>query len=142
MVEAPNAAAGNVYVMNLTSQDLNLSINGLGTSGGTIPGWGQSGSNRYQPGMQAVPRTLNASDGPGKFFNGNNSLALFWIDGLFFAAVRIDGSQIPLNQDLVLVVERNKWQLVNQYAVLVASGDVSPMSMLRDALEMTEPRGG
>ena len=128
------AGAGNVYVFNLTSEDLNLSTNGAPTAGGTIPGWGQ-GSSQYQPSLQPVPRKLNASDGPGNFFNGANSLSLNWIDGLYFAYVRIDGSQLPLNQDLLLLVERNQWQLVNQYAVTVASGDVTPAQLLRAALE-------
>ena len=128
------AAAGNVYVFNLTSQDLNLSTNGAPTMGGTIPGWAQSGS-KYQPGSQAVPRKLNASDGPGNLFNGTNSLSLNWIDGLYFAYVKIDGTQCPLNQDLLLIVERNQWQLVNQFAVQVASGEVIPAQLLRAAIE-------
>lgn len=132
-----NAAAGNVYVFNLTSQDLNLSTNGAPTSGGTVPGWGQGG-NKYQPSLQAVPRKLNASDGPGNFFNGANYLSLVWLDGLFLAYVKIDGSQLPLNQDLLLLVERNQWQLVNQYAAVVASGDVTPASLLRTALDAAE----
>lgn len=127
------AGAGNVYVFNLTSQDLNLSTNGAPTSGGTIPGWGQGG-NQYQPSSQAVPRKLNASDGPGNVFNGTNAFSLVWLDGLYFAYVRIDGSQLPLNQDLLLLVERNQWQLVNQFAVTVASGDVTPAQLLRAAL--------
>ncbi len=141
MVEAPNAATGNVYVMNLTSQDLNLSINGLGTSGGTIPGWGQP-RQPISPGMQAVPRTLNASDGPGKFNNGNNSLALFWIDGLFFAAGpdrrQPDSAQPgpdPGGRALQVAARQSA------YAVLVAKWRREPMSMLRDALDMTEPPG-
>ncbi len=138
MEATSNAAAGNVHVMNLTSQDLNLSTNGMQIAAGTIPGWNPS----YQPAMRAVPRVLNASDSPGKFFNGTNSLALYWMDGLFFASVRIDGNQLPLNQDLILIVSRNAWQLVNQYAVQVASGDVTPMSIMRDALEMADAHGG
>lgn len=133
-----NTAAGNVHVMNLTSEDLNLSTNGMQIRAGTIPGWNRP----YQPAMQPVPRTLNASDGPGKFFNGNNSLMLSWMDGLYFASIRIDGSQLPLNQDLILVITRNAWQLVNQYAVQVASGEVNPMSALRDAVEMADAQGG
>lgn len=126
------AAAGNVYVFNLNSQDLDLSINGA-PAGGTVAGWAQSG-NKYQPGIQAVPRKLNASDGRGNFFNGTNSVMLSWIDGLYFAQVQIDGTQLPLNQDLLLIVERNRWQLVNQFAVEVASGDVTPAQLLRAAL--------
>ncbi|HKR23754.1 MAG TPA: hypothetical protein VJS15_00710, partial [Allosphingosinicella sp.] len=118
-------AAGNVYVLNLTGQDLSLITNGLSTLGGTIPGWWVVGDNKYQPNAQPVPRTLNASDGPRNFFNGTNSLVLIWLDGLYLATVKIDGTQFPLNQDLLLLVERNQWQLVSQYAELVASGQVS-----------------
>jgi hypothetical protein len=117
-------SAGSVYVFNVASQDLNLSTNGAPTSGGTIPAWGMSGGSKYQPSGQAVPRMLNASDGPGNFFNGTNSLALQWPEGLSLASVNIDASEFPLNQDLLLIVERNQWQLVNQYAVQVTSGEV------------------
>ncbi|HKR24924.1 MAG TPA: hypothetical protein VJS15_06660 [Allosphingosinicella sp.] len=139
MTENLNAGTfvGNVYVFNLTSQDLNLSTNGAPIAGGTIPGWAQSGS-RYQPSSQAVPRKLNASDGPSNFFNGGNSLSLNWIDGLYFAYVNIDGTQLPLNQDILLIIERNQWQLVNQYAVEVARGDVTPAALLRAALGAAE----
>ena len=85
-----------------------------------------------------MPRRLNASDGPGCFFNGTNNLALTWLDGLFVAAVRIDGGMLPLNLDLLLLVTRNKWHLVNQYAVEVAEGDVMPMIGLREALAAAE----
>jgi hypothetical protein len=115
---------GNVYLFNATSQDLALSLNGMPTAGGMIAGWSQSGAGKYQPNVQAVPRTLNASDGPGKFFNGNNSLSLQWADGVFMAQVRIDGSELPLNQDVLLFVQRNAWQLVNQFAAQIASGPV------------------
>jgi hypothetical protein len=115
---------GSVYVFNVTNQDLSLNLNGMPTAGGGIAGWSQSGAGKYQPSAQAVPRTLNASDGPGKFFNGNNSLSLQWPDGVFMAQVSIDGGALPLNQDLLLFVERNAWQLVNQLAVQVASGTV------------------
>ncbi|MCH7861654.1 hypothetical protein ACQKOH_12660 [Sphingomonas sp. NPDC092331] len=138
MEATANTAAGNVYVFNMTSQDLNLSANGLSTAGGTIAGWSQSGAGMYQPRSQAVPRRLNASESPGCFFNGTNSLALMWIDGLYFATVRIDGRMFPLNQDLILLITQNKWHLVNQYAVEVAEGDVLPMTGLREALAAAE----
>jgi hypothetical protein len=32
-----------------------------------------------------VRRTLNAGDGPEKFFNARNSLTIAWADGLFAA---------------------------------------------------------
>ena len=126
---------GNVYVFNVGSQDLNLSVNGKGIDSGTISGWTPSGTAKYQPSVAAVPRTLNASDGRGKFFNGSNALSLEWLDGRFLAQVRIDGSVLPLNQDVLLFIEKNKWQLVNQFAVEVASGDVYPAAWLKEALD-------
>lgn len=112
---------GNVYVFNVYGQDMVLSLNGLGTSGGTIPGWNAT----YQPGCQAVPRTFNASDGPGKFFSGRNLLTIAWYDGLFTAQVAIDGSQFPLIQNLLLFIAGNGWQLINQYGAQVATGIVT-----------------
>lgn len=136
-----NTAPGNVYVFNVTSQDLNLSTNGGATGGGTIPAWTQSGDKKYQPNVQAVGRKLNPSEGQGYFFNGTNSLSLAWLDGLYFASVKIDGGMFPLNQDLLLFVERNRWQLVDQYAVQVATGDVTPAQQVRELLEHAEAAG-
>jgi hypothetical protein len=141
MSDDSNTAAGNVYVFNVTSQDLNLSTNGAPITGGTIAAWTMSGADKYQPNVVPVPRKLNASDGPGNFFNGTNSLNLNWIDGLYIALVKIDGAMLPLNQDLLLFVERNQWQLVNQYAVQVASGDVTQAQLLSDTLDQASAKG-
>jgi len=129
-------AAGNVYVFNIYSEDLNLSVNGLPISVGTIPGWSQSGNSRYQPSSGTVPRVVNASDGPGNFFNGNNMLALNWLDGLFMAAIKVDGGQCPLNQDLLVFVSRNQWQMVNQFGVLVADGQVAAEGFLGEEVAL------
>ena len=118
--------AGNVYVFNVSSQDLLLGINGGQTGGGAIAAWPPGGPDQYRPNVQAVPRTLNASQGRGTFFNGANALSLEWLDGLFLAQVTIDGGALPLNQDVLLFVARNSWQLVNQFAVQIASGPVQP----------------
>ena len=122
-------SAGNVYVFNIPSQDLDLSVNGAPIPSGTIQGWSFS-NPKYQPTAAAVPRTLNASDGRGKFFNGKNALSMQWLDGLFFTQIRLDGNLLPLNQDVILCIQKNRWQLVNQYAIEIASGDVIPASML------------
>ena len=134
-MEEKNTAPGNVYVFNVNSQDLDLSLNGKDIDPGTISGWANSGATKYQPNVAPVPRTLNASEGRGKFFNGNNALSLQWIDGLFFAQVRVDGSVLPLNQDVLLFIEKNKWQMVNQFAVEVGSGDVLPAAFFKQAQE-------
>lgn len=121
--------AGNVYVLNITGENLELSLNGA-PAGGAISGWSSAPADRYRPNVAAVPRTLNASDGPGKFCNGNNQLMLSRVDGMYSASVRIDGNSMPLNQDLLLLVERNSWQLVSAYGVAVANGEVSSLGML------------
>ena len=93
---------------------------------GAIAGWfGDDQAAKYRPNVGAVPRTLNASDGPGKFWNGKNALTIQWADGLFMAQVAIDGGQFPMIQDLLLFVTKNKWRLVNQEGVETASGDVT-----------------
>lgn len=121
--------AGNVYVINVGSQDLQLILNG-GPAGGAIPGWSSGPVDRYRPNVAAVPRTLNASDGPGRFLNGNNQLMLRYVGGMYQASVPIDGNSIPLNQDLLLLVERNQWQLVDAYGSAVAGGEVQGAGML------------
>jgi len=134
-----NAAIGNIYVANMNSETLTLSLNGLTAASGEIPGWGVAG-NPYQPAMQAIPRTLNASDGPGKFFNGTNSLTISWIDGLFGAIVKIDGARFPLYQDLILFIEQNQWQLIDANGIFIASGEVAPP--FANNVEMTEAQPG
>jgi len=110
---------GNVYVFNLYNQDVNsLSCNGSAVTG-DIPAWGAN----YQPNSQAVPRSLGYS--PGTFRNGQNALTIFWLDGAFAAEVPIDGNQVPLNQDLLLFIACNAWQLVTQYGVQIATGPVT-----------------
>ena len=118
------ADLGSVYVFNVYSETLTLSTNGMNVRAGEIPGWFTNAAPKYRPNAVAVPRTLNASDGPGKFFNGRNSLTLSWADGLFGAQVQIDGSQFPLFQDLLLFIDKNTWRLVNQYGIEVESGPV------------------
>jgi hypothetical protein len=126
---------GSVYVFNVYGQSLTLNANGMQISAGSIPDWGSNaGTSRYRPNGVTVPRTLNASDGPGKFFNGRNSLVLQWLDGLYFASVGIDGGRIPLDQDLLLFFTRTSWQLVNQFGVQTMTGPVLPADELRDML--------
>ncbi|MGO4717411.1 hypothetical protein [Bradyrhizobium sp. 2TAF24] len=132
--------SGNVYVFNVCSQTLVLSINGMQISAGQIPDWlSNAGNSKYRPNVVAVPRTLNASDGPGKFFNGRNGLMISWLDGAFAALITIDGSGLPLNQDLLLFINRTNWQLVNQFGIQVSSGAVTPLEWLRDVLAGTAP---
>ncbi|WP_041798312.1 hypothetical protein [Rhodopseudomonas palustris] len=115
---------GSVYVFNVFSETLTLSTNGVTVKDGDIPGWFTDASPKYRPNAVAVPRVLNASEGPGKFFNGTNRLTIQWADGLFGASVAIDGAAFPLIQDLLLFIDRNKWQLVNEYGVEKDTGQV------------------
>ncbi|MEW6642675.1 MAG: hypothetical protein AB1586_19375 [Pseudomonadota bacterium] len=126
---------GSVYVFNVDSQQLTLSTNGLQIAAGTIPDWAtESGRLRYRPNGVAVPRTLNASDGPGKFFNGRNNLFIAWLDGVFVATVAIDGNAFPLNQDLLLFINRSNWELVSQFGGQVSTGQVTSVNALQDLL--------
>lgn len=127
---------GQVYVFNVTSQDVTLSLNGGVTDGGVIPGWAQSGATKYQPAVQPVKRVLNASDGLRRFFNGTNNVMINCDDGMFFAYIKIDGAALPLNQDVLLFIDRTRWHLVNQYAAEIASGDVTPASVVRQGMRL------
>lgn len=110
--------AGNVYVFNFNMEALNLAVNN--GQQGTIPGW----SSGYQPGSQAVPRAPAA--GPGQFGNGSNQLMLVWPSGgPATAQIGIDGNIAPLFMDLLLLIERNQWQLVDSHATFIASGGMS-----------------
>ncbi len=134
-------AAGSVYVFNVFSQALTVSLNGREISGGTIPEWSVNTDKvSVPPNTVAVPRVLNASDAPGKFFNGKNAVTLNWLDGLFAAFVPIDGTTMPLNQDALLLIERNTWQLVNQFGTEIARGDVTPMRLMEEALAAHKKR--
>lgn len=114
------AGSGNVYVFNVSNMDLNLIINGMPASGGPIPGWSQG----YRPNAQALPRARYPGDGQAAFGNGDNGLFLQWAGSQASAQVNIDGD-IPLNQDLLLFLARNQWQLVSQGGELIAGGTVN-----------------
>src|SRR5687768_13520653 len=106
--------AGNVYVLNVTNQDLDLVLNGMPPGCGTIRAWSGGGADRYRPNLGVVPRTLNMSDAAGKLFNGTNQVMLRRPGEAAQAAVAIDGRSLPINHDLLLLVELNQWQLVDQ----------------------------
>jgi hypothetical protein len=118
------AALGSVYVFNVCSETLNLGTNGMTVGAGEIPGWFTNAAPKYRPNAVAVARTLDAGDGPGKFFNGRNSLSISWADGLFAAQVQIDGRVFPMIDDLLLFIDKNTWRLLNGYGTEVGSGAV------------------
>ncbi|APV48310.1 hypothetical protein BWI17_00600 [Betaproteobacteria bacterium GR16-43] len=117
------AGAGSVYIFNVCSSTLNVSLNGLPVL--ALPGWERRGPSMYQPGGGTVPRSASASEGSRNFLNGNNWLGLTWEDGQSFVQVGIDGTALPLNMDILLFVQRNKWRLVDQYGNERASGDIT-----------------
>lgn len=130
---------GNVSVFNVYSVSMTLFLNGMPIAAGDIPDWtANGGGQRYRPNAAVVPRTLNASDSPGKFFNGNNSVTLEWMGGQSVAQIPIDGSMLPLNQDLLLFVTLNVWQLVNEFGVQISTGNVFEAGQLRDMLAGTD----
>jgi len=127
-MSSDNTAAGNIYVFNVYSQSMSLSLNGLGISAGDISGWpSNSDKTPYRPFGAAVPRTLNASDSQGKFFNGSNILSILWLDGLYGASVPMSG---PLNQDMLLFIDKDSWRLVNQFGGDGLSGSILPAKAL------------
>jgi hypothetical protein len=112
--------AGNVYVFNVASEDLQLVINGQ-AAGGRIAGW-SGGQDRYRPNGCAVPRNRNPQG--GTFGNGPNQVILDRPGSQSTAQVAIDGARIPIGQDLLLFVARNQWQLVGDFGDVLASGPV------------------
>ena len=117
-------AIGSVYVFNVCSETLTLGTNGMTVGAGEIPGWFTNAVPKYRPNGVAVARTLDSSDGPGKFFNGRNSLTVSWADGLFAAQVLIDGRIFPMIEDLLLFIDKNTWRLLNGYGTEVGCGAV------------------
>lgn len=138
MATAAASSKGAVYVFNVYSQDLTLSLNGgLAMGTGNIPGWTPGGTGlKYQPQGLKVDRVLNESDGMGKFWGpmkgpGINNLVLNWLDGTYYATVKVNKA---LNADLLLFIYRDKWTLVNvDDGTVAASGDVTEKAAM-DAL--------
>src|SRR5437016_5425274 len=116
MATAAASTKGAVYVFNVYSQDLTLSLNGADAMGtGNIPGWTSGTGLKYRPDGLKVDRVLNESEGRGKFWGpikgpGINNLILTWLDGVYYATVKVNKA---LNADLLLFIMRDKWTLVN-----------------------------
>lgn len=111
---------GNVFVFNLFVEEAS-SVNLNGMSAGRI-----GGAVNNSPQNLSVSRVLNASESPGHFFNGTNSIAINYPSGTFILTVRIDGNQFPLSQNLSLYIAQNKAFLLSQYGAVVSTVDVLP----------------
>jgi hypothetical protein len=109
--------AGSIYVVNVTGEDLELAINGMQAPCGRIAGW-----ERYRPNLAAVPRSRYPE--PGSFCNGPNAVDLVRTASRSTANVPIDGQRLPINQDLLLLVQRDRWELVTDFGMTVDTGEV------------------
>ncbi|ABD08120.1 hypothetical protein RPB_3424 [Rhodopseudomonas palustris HaA2] len=119
--------AGSVFVFNVFSEDMDrFSANGSQVGGDpAIAAWSAGPAPaRFTPGSLQVPRTLNPSDGPGKFFNGSNDIKVSWSGEIGACTVPIDGAKHPLLEDLALYVFRDNYYLIDSVGVLIESGSM------------------
>ena len=144
--DRPNDMAnGNVYVFNVFSEDMTLfSTNGV--QAGTIPAWsdGSGALPMFTPASLAVGRVLNAIESPAHFYNGTNKVILTWPSGIWTFSLPIDGARFPITQNLVVMIEADRWQFIDSNGVVVSAGNLQPgpanvtlAALLRSAL----PRG-
>lgn len=117
---------GRVYVFNFLSDwTLYCAINGPAVN--NIPA-ASTAPTGYTPGQLVVGRVPDMSDAPGHFCNGDNTVNCFWAPyGSYQFRVQIDGEQLPLAQDLLLVVTLNKWFLCDRSGITRSSGDMRKM---------------
>jgi hypothetical protein len=114
---------GSVHVYNLNGERLNLILNGDRV--GAVGSWSY-GDPRFQLAAPlAVPRARHL-DRPGQFANEPNDLRLQWDTRTSHCSVAIDGGRYPLDQDLLLFVGNNHWQLIDDRGNAVASGHAEP----------------
>jgi hypothetical protein len=130
--------AGNVYVYNVYSETLQLSLNG--GPAGTINDWTvASPPPKYQPNCLVVPRTLNSSDGFGKFFQGKdqgghgNQVTVHWMEQPITFEIILDHNLHPLPEDLLLFVTGNSYSLVTQFGGEAAHGTFGDSAVVSPA---------
>lgn len=112
--------AGQVYVFNLYSEPLDLSLNDA--PAGLVQGW----SGRFQLAAPlAVPRTRNASEASGRFIDGTNQLRLQWASSTGTAVAVIGGDGITPVDNLLLFIAQDRWRLLRGNGHEIASGDVT-----------------
>lgn len=125
-------APGSVFVFNVFSEDMDrFSANGQQVGANpSIVAWssGPTPPKFTAAGLQ-VPRTLNKSDGPGKFFNGTNTIMVSWSGEGGSLSVTINGANDPLFEDLALCVFRDHFYLLNSVGNVVQTGVITPLSI-------------
>jgi len=131
MRDALATPPGSVLVFNVFSEDMDLSANGRHVGGDpSIPAWSPGPTPpKYAPACLQVPRTLNQSDGGGKFFNGSNSIIASWSGEIGSFTVTIDGANDPLLEDLALYVFRLHYYLLNSVGKVIESGAIVALKL-------------
>ncbi|WOK19903.1 hypothetical protein RBJ75_10450 [Rhodopseudomonas sp. BAL398] len=121
-----------MFVFNVFSEDMDtFSVNGRQVGGDpAIAAWGAGPTPlKYSPSGLQVPRTLNSSDGGGKFFNGTNSIVVKWSGRIGSFTVAIDGDLDPLFEDLALYVFQLHFYLLNSLGRVIQSGAVTAITL-------------
>lgn len=118
---------GWVYVFNVGRQDLGLAVNGMPIC--RIPGWLAGTGAGYGLNHNAVRRTDDPAAGAGKFCSGMNQIVVNRDDSVAQFQVTIDGASLPLDEDLLMLLERNQWQLVDASGMVVAGGDIHDLAV-------------
>ncbi|MDF3811558.1 hypothetical protein, partial [Rhodopseudomonas sp. BAL398] len=123
---------GWVCVLNVFRADLDT-CRANGRPGGGEPAIAAGGAGptplKYSPSGLQVPRTLNSSDGGGKFFNGTNSIVVKWSGRIGSFTVAIDGDLDPLFEDLALYVFQLHFYLLNSLGRVIQSGAVTAITL-------------
>jgi hypothetical protein len=109
---------GQVFVFNLSGEDLiDLSLNGGAASPLPLPAWPMPhvSDAPFQPNCLAVPRVLNASDGLGKFFSGDNIVRIQWeLPHTFHIDLTNTNDRFPVVESLALFVTSVRCLFLNQ----------------------------
>jgi hypothetical protein len=131
VLDALATPPGSVFVFNVFSEDMDFSANGRHVGGDpSIPAWSPGPTPpKYSPSCLQVPRTLNQSDGGGKFCNGSNSIIVNWSGEIGSFTVAIDGGSDPLLEDLALYVFRLHYYLLNSVGKVIESGAVTALQL-------------
>lgn len=112
-------APGQVFVFNLSAEDLVVSVNGEGA--GTARGWtgppSEGGATPFAAAGIVVPRVLNSSDALGKFYCGVNDVIFRWMENPHL--VKIDLLHKPMAESYVIYVSEFRCLLMDPYGTCV-----------------------